>query len=75
MSWDAVSALAEVAGAVATVPTLAFLASQIRNDAAAVRGPVSNRKADSWAAARRSLSVVSVPERVARLLNEAQRRD
>jgi hypothetical protein len=55
MSWDAVSALAEVAGAVATVATLAFLAVQIRDNTAAVRASVFNQKTDSWADAMRPL--------------------
>jgi hypothetical protein len=55
MSWDAISALAEVAGAVATVATLAFLAVQIRDNTAAVRASVFNQKTDSWADAMRPL--------------------
>jgi hypothetical protein len=55
MNWDAVSALAEVAGAVATVATLAFLAVQIRANTAAVRASVFNQKTDSWADAMRPL--------------------
>jgi hypothetical protein len=55
MSWDAVSALAEVAGAVATVLTLMFLALQIRDNTAAVRASVFNQKTDSWAGAMRLL--------------------
>jgi hypothetical protein len=55
MSWDAISALAEVAGAVATVASLVFLAVQIRANTAAVRASVFNQKTDSWADAMRPL--------------------
>jgi hypothetical protein len=55
VSWDALSAWAEVAGAVATVATLAFLAVQIRDNTAAMRASVFNQKTDSWADAMRPL--------------------
>ena len=55
MSWDAVSALAEVAAAIATLLTLVFLALQIRENTAVVRASVFNQKADSWADAMRPL--------------------
>jgi hypothetical protein len=38
MSWDAVAALAELAGAIAVVATLAYLARQIRENTNAVQG-------------------------------------
>jgi len=55
VSWDALSAWAELAGAVATVATLAFLAVQIRDNTAAMRASVFNQKTDSWADAMRPL--------------------
>ncbi|MBM4383454.1 MAG: hypothetical protein FJ091_08800 [Deltaproteobacteria bacterium] len=38
MGWDAISALAELAGAIAVVATLLYLAAQIRQNTTAVRG-------------------------------------
>ena len=55
MNWDAISAVAEAAGAVATLATLVFLAVQIRDNTAAMRASVFNQKSDSWAAAMRPL--------------------
>lgn len=47
MNWDAVGAVAELVGGVATVATLAYLALQIRQSAAATRAGIRQSIADS----------------------------
>jgi len=47
VNWDAVSAVAELAGAVATVATLAYLAVQIRQASATSRAQIRQSIADS----------------------------
>ena len=47
MNWDAVGALAELVGAVATVATLAYLAVQIRQASATARAQIRQSIADS----------------------------
>jgi hypothetical protein len=47
VNWDAVGAVAELLGAVATVATLAYLAVQIRHASAATRAQIRQSIADS----------------------------
>lgn len=47
MNWDAIGAVAEVLGGVATVATLAYLALQIRQSSAATRAQIRQSIADS----------------------------
>ncbi len=47
MNWDAVGAVAELIGGVATVATLAYLATQIRQATAATRAEIRQSIADS----------------------------
>ena len=47
MNWDAVGAVAELLGAVATVATLAYLAVQIRHSSATARAQIRQSIADS----------------------------
>ena len=47
MNWDAVGALAELLGAVATVAMLAYLAVQIRQASATARAQIRQSIADS----------------------------
>ena len=47
VNWDAVGAVAEVLGGVATVATLAYLALQIRQSSAATRAQIRQSIADS----------------------------
>lgn len=47
MNWDAVGAVAELVGAVATVATLAYLALQIRQATATARAQIRQSIADS----------------------------
>lgn len=47
MSWDAIGAVAELLGAVATVATLAYLAVQIRQSSSAARAQIRQSIADS----------------------------
>ena len=66
MNWEALGAIGEVAGAVAVVLTLGYLALQMRQNTRAVRVASFHQVADSFSAV--SLSVVQDPTLVSLLL-------
>ena len=56
MNWEALGAIGEIAGAIGVIATLVYLATQIRQNTAAMRGATHQTQVDSQAGVNQSVA-------------------